>query len=300
MQAFRFNSSGWLTGSLHFIIVAIAAQADTPAAWPYALAAMAGVSFCAWVANYRRYRTIHDLPTSKIASAAQGYVELFGRSELLPGAPVHSKLSSTRCCWYRYYLEHKTSDDKWEHEDSGTSTEHFVVIDDSGQCVVSPEGAEVLCAEKKTWTEGSYRYTEWLLLPQGTLYAIGDFVTLGGAQADVDERRDISELLREWKAQPAQLLARFDLDGDGQLDLKEWELARLQARREVAKAHSEIRSRGGVHMLRQPGDGRLFLLACEVPDKIGRRYAWWSAVHLAVFFAAGTVAFVLFSTGAAS
>lgn len=38
------------------------------------LFAVAAVSFFAWMANYRRYRQIHDLPTSRIASAAQGYV----------------------------------------------------------------------------------------------------------------------------------------------------------------------------------------------------------------------------------
>ena len=84
-MAFSFNVSSsrgraplLLTGGLHFIILAIAGQADTPEAWPWALLAMSVVSFFAWLGNHRRYRQIHDLPTSKVASAAQGYVELLG------------------------------------------------------------------------------------------------------------------------------------------------------------------------------------------------------------------------------
>jgi hypothetical protein len=296
MGAFRFYTSEWLTGGIHLVIVGIAAQAESAEVWPYALSAMAVVSFFAWIANYRRYRAVADLPTSKVASAAQGYTELFGRSENLPGTPLLSKQSGLPCCWYRYYVEQKTGDDKWEHVESGSSSEHFLLVDATGQCVISPEGAEVLCAKQETWTQGSYRYTEWLLLPRGKLYALGDFATVGGAHDALDERTDTSELLAEWKRDETTLLQRFDLDHDGKIDMKEWELARLQARREVRKAHAEIRSRDGVNILRQPADGRLYLLACEVPEKIGRRFALWGALHLAVFFGAGSVAFVMFST----
>ena len=89
----RTHQPGWLSGAVHFVIIAIAFQAESGEVWPYALLAMSAVSFFAWVANYRRYRHIQDLPTSKVASAAQGYVELFGRTELLPGEPIVSKLS---------------------------------------------------------------------------------------------------------------------------------------------------------------------------------------------------------------
>lgn len=292
---FKFYTSEWLTGGIHLIIIVIAAQDDSGALWPYALAAMSAVSFFAWIAAYRRYRQIHDLPTSKVASAAQGYVELFGHSEPLPGEPILSKLTALPCCWFRYYVERKGSDDKWGYEDGGTSVAHFVLADDTGQCVVSPEGAEVISNRKQTWTQGDYRYTEWLLLPKGILYAIGEFSTQGGAQAELDERADVSAMLSDWKQDQATLLERFDLNRDGRLDLKEWELARLRARREVQKKHAEIRVRDGVHLLRKPRDGRLFLLANELPDKLGRRFAFWSAAHLIVFFAAGAGSLFLFA-----
>jgi hypothetical protein len=46
--------------------------------------------------------------------------------------------------------------------------------------------------------------------------------------------------------------------------------------------------------LRRPRDGRLFLIACEMPDKLGRRYALWSAAHLVIFAGAGMAALLMF------
>jgi hypothetical protein len=294
--AIGLHRSEWLTGSIHFVILAIAFQAEDAAVWPYALSAMSIVSFFAWMAAYRRYRHIHDLPTSKVASAAQGYVELVGRSERLPGSTLVSTRTGLPCCWYRYHIERRTSNDKWERVDSGESDEHFLLVDDTGQCVISPEGAEVLTDRKETWTQGDYRHTEWLLLPKSALYALGEFSTTSGAVTALDERTDVSALLTEWKNDKAQLLARFDANRDGEIDLKEWERARLEAQREVRQAHGETHAAAteGVHILRRPRDGRFFLLANELPDKLGRRYAFWSGAHLAVFLLAGSTALVMF------
>ena len=292
--AFKFYTSEWLTGGAHLLILLAAVFTESAAIWPYALAAMAIVSFFAWMASYRRYRQIHDLPTSKVASAAQGYVELFGHAELISGVPVVSKLTGLPCCWYRYYVERKTSDDKWAYEDSGVSNDDFLLVDETGQCVVLADGAEVITTRKQTWTEGDYRYTEWRMLPKDVLYAVGEFTTIGGAVAEFDEDRDVGDLLAEWKKQQPRLLQRFDLNHDGNLDLKEWELARLQAKREVRARYQDMRSRDGVNVLRRPRDGRLFLLANEMPDKLGRRFAFWSVLHLVVFFGAGSASLMLF------
>lgn len=290
--AFKSYTSEWLTGGAHFVIIVIAVQAEDAAVWPYALAAMSIVSFFAWIASYRRYRQIHDLPTSRVASAAQGYVELFGHSELLPGAPVVSKLSGLPCCWYRYYVERR-SGDKWERVDSGISEEYFLLVDDTGQCVVAPEGAEVLTARKETWTQGDYRNTEWLLLPKGVLYAIGEFATNSGNVIEVDERAEVGDLLTDWKKDKARLLARFDLNHDGVIDMQEWERARQEAQREVRLRQQEVRVPDGVNILRKPADGRLFLLANGMPDELGRRFAFWSGLHVCVFLGAGGASLLL-------
>jgi hypothetical protein len=292
----RLHQPGWLSGAVHFVIIAVAIQADSVEVWPYALLANSAVSFFCWVASYRRYRQIHDLPTSKVASAAQGYVELLGRAERLPGEPLASKLSQSPCCWYSYEIEEKDADNKWKTVDSGSSVEHFLLVDDTGQCVVSPEGAEVLTNDHKSWEEGSRRYNEWLLLPASVLYAIGDFsTTSAAADAASDERTDTGALLGEWKQDPKRLHERFDLDRDGKIDMKEWELARLQAQREIRKRRSEMQPRPveGVHVLRKPRDGRLFLLANEMPDTLGSRYRFWGWAHLAIFLGAGSAGLLM-------
>lgn len=292
----RLHQPGWLSGAVHLVIVVIAFQADSPEVWPYALLAMSGVSFFAWIANYRRYRQIHDLPTSRVASAAQGYVELFGRAELLAGEPIISRLSRSPCCWYSFRVEEIDSRDRWSTVDSGSSVEQFLLVDDTGQCVISPEGAEVLTHDHKSWEQLDRRFTEWLLLPKSAIYAIGEFSTVTAAALPAgEERADIGALLAQWKANPEHLRARFDLDRDGSISMKEWELARLQARREVRARHAEVRSRSveGVHVLRKPGDGRLFLLANELPDKIGARYRFWSFAHFLIFVGAGGAGLIM-------
>lgn len=291
---FRINSGNWLSGGLHVVILAIAAQAESAAVWPYALAAMSLVSFAAWTGNYRRLRHIADTPTSRVASAAQGYVELTGHAEHPPDNRLLSKLTSLPCTWYRYDIARKTSDNKWSHVESGESTEPFLLMDDTGQCVIDPEGAEIITSRKQTWTSGGYRYTEWLLLPRDQLYAIGEFATIGGANSVLDARSDIGALLAAWKKDHPQLLKRFDLDRNGTIDLREWELARRQARREVEAQHREIRMTDGTHVMRRPADGRLFLISNYLPGKLHSRYQIWSWVHIVIFFGAGGLSFMLF------
>ncbi len=293
----RMHGPWWLSGAAHFFIIIIAVKTETPAAWPWALLAMCGVSFFAWLGNYRRYRQIHDLPTSKVASAAQGYVELVGRGELLDGTPVISRLGGRPCCWYHYQIEEEKSDNKWKTIDQGSSVDHFLLVDDSGQCVISPEGAEVVTSEHKSWREGNYRYSEWLVLPSTVLYALGEFVThSGNASAQSEEREEIRLLIDDWKRDQTTLNERFDLNQDGTIDMKEWELARLQAAREIRKQRAAQMNRQveGVHLMRRPRDKRLFLLANEMPDTLGRRYLLWSVFHLAVMIGTGVGSLILF------
>ncbi len=285
----RMQGPWWLTGTAHALILAITFQIDRPEAWPWALLAMAVVSFFAWLGNYRRYRQIHDLPTSKVASAAQGYVELLGRGDLIDGTPVISKLGRQRCCWYRYLVEERKSDNKWQTIDQGSSVAHFMLVDDTGQCVVSPEGAEIVTSNHRTWYEEPYRHTEWLLVPGEVLYALGEFVTTSGnVREDIEERKDIAVLIDVWKRDQQALHQRFDLNQDGTID--------MQAKREVRKIRSEMVKplTEGVHLLRKPRDRRLFLLANEMPDALGRRYWLWSVLHLVALAGCGIGSLLLF------
>ncbi len=118
-----------LTSFAHLALLGFAAQSGSKRAWIICLALVALLSFFAWIANFRRSRAIGDTPSSRVASAAQGYVELVGVSENDPGIPIFSKLMHLPCCWYRYEVKRQTDNNKWEHVDSGESDDPFLLVD---------------------------------------------------------------------------------------------------------------------------------------------------------------------------
>lgn len=276
----RFVVSG---GQL--ILLFIGFQIDDPRGWFFIAVGIAALSVFGWLGALRRWRIISDTPTSLVATAAQGYVELIGRGKALEGLPVVSPLTGLPCLWYHYDVEVKDGEGKWKHDRSDTSDASFIVDDGTGECLVDPEGAEVLSIRKDVWTEGDERYTQWLLLKEERIYVLGQFTTRSGLDLQLDRNGDIKDLLAEWKRDNPQLLKRFDLDNDGQLSLKEWELARNAARREVEARHRDARSSADLHLMHYPEDGRLYMISNMGPDKLARRYQWWAWGHLFVFFA---------------
>jgi hypothetical protein len=251
--------------------------------YAYVLPLIAIIAFVAWLLSMKRVLAISATPTSRIASAAQGYVELTGRAVAHPGGALRSPYTSLPCVWYRYVIQEKARDGKWRQIESGRSDDSFLLDDGSGQCLVDPENAEVLPRRAETNMKGmDYRCIESLILPGERLCAIGEFTTIGGADTDLDLERDVGELLAAWKKDKPALYARFDLDKDGQISEKEWMLARSQARRDIRKSHNEIREQPGTHVLHQPRDGRVFLITNLEPGQLKRRYAVWAWVHLAV------------------
>ncbi len=251
----------------------------------YCLLLMSAVSVFAWLSTLKRLRIVRDTPTSKIASAAQGYVELTGRGEQFGDIPLLSPLKHLPCLWYRYKIEVRDSEKDWKVEERGESFDSFVLNDGSGTCIIDPEQAEISTLHKDCWTTGVYRYTEFKLLARDKIYVIGEFRSKNCA-LEFDRRKELGELLAEWKKDRPQLLHRFDLNQDGKLDMQEWELARQAARREIEKQHFELQQQSDIHIVAKPRDGKAFLISNLAPEKLSRRYLLWSWAHLAIFFTA--------------
>ncbi|MGC2165472.1 MAG: hypothetical protein WA632_05610, partial [Gallionella sp.] len=154
-------------------------------------------------------RAIRDTPTSRVASAAQGYVELRGTGRIVKGAPLISKFTALPCLWYRYQVKHKDNDGKWETLDSGESSDCFLLRDDSGACLVDPEQAEIITKHRDQWEKDGYQYTEWKLIGHDNLYVIGQFRTRSSS-GEFDSRAELNALLAEWKKDTPALHARFD------------------------------------------------------------------------------------------
>lgn len=238
------------------------------------------VGVLAWTASLRRARAIAQIPTSRIASAAQGYVEVVGRGSVSADNLITSPMSGVRCIWYRYRLYEKDSERKaWEEIDEGVSSATFEIHDGSGPCRIDPDYAEVVGAEVRTTYPNGNKLVEELLHGGIPIYALGELVTLGGAGTALSAREDVNALLASWKADPVALQRRFDLNRDGQVDLQEWELARRLAQKTVEHQHRALRAQPGVNLLRAPADGRLFLISSLSPQALRRRFVLWAGFH---------------------
>jgi hypothetical protein len=120
---------------------------------------------------------VADTPTSRIASAPQGYIEIAGRGQQLLGEPLLSPVSGLPCLWYRYRIERRNGD-QWERIASGVSHDIFGVNDGSGQLLVDPEGAEILTSHRQVSHADHTRTPEWTLIEGEPIYVIGEHVTL--------------------------------------------------------------------------------------------------------------------------
>lgn len=273
-----------LTGG-NLILVLVGFKLQTRLGWQISFALIGLTSFWAWYANTKRYRVVADTPTSRIASAPQGYVELVGRGQHKPGEPLVSRISGLPCLWYRYVIERR-EDGRWEHVESGRSDDAFQIDDGSGQVLIDPEGAEMLVSNREICHREAYRTIEWTLTAGETIYVIGEHLSLGGSHAVLDKRADMASVLTEWKRDKAALLARFDADGDGEVSLEEWENARHAAAAEVDRAHLATRLESSIHLIRKPAHRQPFLIANREVNSLVRHYRIWSWVHLALMAAA--------------
>lgn len=252
----------------------------------------------AFVLIYRA-RLLEDTPTSLIRSAAQGYVELRGHARLLPGPPIISPLSDTPCAWWSYRVQERERNGKnnqWRTIEEETSGELFLLADSTGECIVDPDYASVTPSVSRSWggpvpkphrppdrdswlSFGNYRYSEKLILLGDPVYATGWFRTQA-AILDLNESRDVSELMAEWKRDKHNLLKRFDSNGDGQIDMQEWEVARRAALEQVRSEHVERSLDPDLHVLSKPPDRRPFILSTLTQKSMTRRYRFWATLCL--------------------
>ncbi|MES9870663.1 MAG: hypothetical protein ABW090_11865 [Sedimenticola sp.] len=294
--------------------------------------AASGAGFWFAFRNLVRARIIEDTPTARVRSAQQGYVELNGTALLMDGEPIRAPLTGIECCWYRYKIE-KRGDKNWHRVESDTSDSLFLIQDQTGDCIVDPEGAEVTPSDRSVWygrerqpvnrnpdrnpvmqqpifrlakflnTDlnggfgGHYRYTEERIYSGDLLYAIGLFKTLDDMDHARSRKELAMELLREWKRDQAGMLERFDSNGDGQIDMQEWEKVRRSAATEAGKAYTEQMANQVLHTLGNTGSRRHPFLISTLPQfNLVRRYRLYAGGSIAAFFIGGGIAAWLLST----
>lgn len=286
LQHLGLNLTGLVSG-LYLFLFAAAVQSGIGPQARWCLAGAALLAGVAWLGSLRRARAIAELATSRIASAAQGYVEVMGRASVDKDHLIYTPLGGIPCIWYRYKLYSKDNAKReWRQIESGVSNSTFDISDPTGVCTVDPDHAEVVAPQVRTTYPDNDKLVEELLFGGSTIYVLGDFSTLGGSSTALSVREDVGALLTHWKQDRAGLHHRFDLNRNGTVDLQEWELARQLATQTIEHQHREIRQQPGVHLMRAPPDGRLFLISALSPHALRNHFLRWSVFHLAMGMAA--------------
>lgn len=288
------------------------APADEFFWWCLGSGLVAAACFVGSFVQLHRARLMENMPTSRLRSAAQGYVELEGDARLMDGPPIIAPLTKTRCVWWRFAIEEKRSsgkNSKWVTVESGTSDDCFELDDGTGRCVVDPDGAKVIPSARQRWYGATrtphigpalgggwlragfsrYRYTEERIHAADVVYALGTFRTQGGGPDAFDEKVDLRDLLGKWKGDP-RMMALLDTNKDGQVDQKEWEAARRMAVQKVRAEHvRRAVETPDLHLLARPRDGRPYILSGVPQAKLIRRYRIESAAALVVAAVAASV-----------
>ena len=253
--------------------------------------------------NLKKARYLLDTPTSKVRSAAQGYVELYGvlkEGEQLISAP----LTGEQCVWWSFAIDEQVRSGKnnkrWQSVENASSAALLCLNDSTGDCLIDPQGAHVLPLTKQVWYGAErhprqqvprrnileamligvkrYRYTEQRLHANEPLYAIGDFVTRGGGQEAFDLTATQGAVIREWKGDYDGLLRRFDHDRNGQLDQQEWQKVRDAAAITAQQLHRQRSADPAQHFLRKPQENQPFILSSHGEDDIAKRFYWQAAL----------------------
>jgi hypothetical protein len=285
-----------------------AARADPVHFWIFGVvvAVLAVIFLRRGLDAFWRLRTIADTPTARIRSAPQGYVELCGRV-LAHGDLVTAPLTGIACVWYRFKVQERRGSGKntrWVTLHQGKADRPFLLEDETGRCLVEPAGADIHSRATDHWYGSQrhtprpqassrlqlsrrYRFSEERILPGESVYLLGHFET--PRRGPGDRERLARMLLTQWKTDPARM-ARFDLNGDGEISLEEWEGAR-QAAQSLAE-RSELRLEAEPPLSRLCGTGdprRPFIISTYGENTL--------IGQLRLQAAAGTAAFLVMGCG---
>lgn len=257
-------------------------------------------AFYLMVKRHHITRLIENTPTSKIRSAAQGYVELNGKAQLMDGSTLLSPISTRACVWYRYKIEkeviHRDSKGNvtrsWQLIKSARSDNVFLIEDETGRCIIDPDDADVVTTDKRVWHTDEFmqrrRYTEELITESEPLYAIGLFKTIDHVERH-KQKLHISTLLRHWKKSPNLLLLKYDKDNNGELNEQEWHQVYLAAKRQVQRDYEQKSLQEPLNLLKMTHHkNQAFILSTLSEEKLIKRYKMHLSAYILAFFVIGS------------
>ncbi|HHQ14976.1 MAG TPA: hypothetical protein ENK16_08085, partial [Chromatiales bacterium] len=101
---------------------------------------------------------IRAAATARTRSASQGYIELSGHAQAIPGPPTVAPLSRRDCLWYEFTTSGFARDVfTLIPRETGHSDAIFHLEDTSGRCIIDPDGARVFAAHRDIWFGDTHR-----------------------------------------------------------------------------------------------------------------------------------------------
>ncbi len=266
-------------GFLSFMLLLMVDQSDlvdqiayhsiASGAAPFVLAVL---SFYYGFYHLRIKRKIENTPTSRIRSIAMGMVEVKGKA--LRKYALVTPMSHMPCVYYRLTRYRKDKNDRWQAVSVTTSDNaSFFLEDDTGRIEIHPAGGRVRAGTRQEGFPGQIGLTrfdsdqteKWQeeIIIEGTLLYVLGFAA--GKQEEGDTlREEVQTALRDLKHDP-QRLQEFDLDGDGEICVDEWDVARAQIEEQVyhqrMMKRSQQRRRQEDHIVIGQQPGRPLIIA---------------------------------------
>ncbi|MDP1659941.1 MAG: hypothetical protein Q8L73_11420 [Methylotenera sp.] len=275
-----------MVGGMFFAAYQMHLSISDTQTWCWLLSITLAFSLFAALFNYWRLLKITEAPISTIAAAAQGYIELHGTASTQK--PFNTPYHGIPCVWYRAWVYANRADNSHskkiidnrllEYLESDTV---FQLKDETGACVVNPNGAEIIFAEKRTFFKNEHRYVEEYLPTDKPLYVLGQLDTRHEHADEHAIKQEVGAILADLKAQPQKMLNRYDHNRNGEIDMDEWELARQDA---IVNAHAKLamKAHTGSFTLVKPTDNHLFLISAKAPHELSANYRMWALIHLVV------------------
>jgi len=283
--------------------------------WFVVSAVVSVVSLYLYFKFLSRYRIMQGTATSLIRSAAQGYNEFKGVAQMLPGEPIIAPLTRQACVWYSYKVEELRGRDDWSLCESGISDSLFALKDTTGKVIINPDDADVTHSVSDSWSGGTrvpisgpkgltasiftmgkrYRYSEKRIHAGDSLYVLGDLKSFRETVLPTSNEM-LSDLLSEWKRNPAALLKRFDENNDGTINVEEWEKAVLAAKSELQ--HRPLKEKGLQidDVIKSPSkSAKPFLISTKSEPALLKNYKYKSFGALSLFFFIGVFAVWMFN-----
>jgi hypothetical protein len=282
-------------------LAAILAALGVPAARPagldwtvFALALASGARVFAGAVRIRML--IRDLPTTRLGSAAQGYVELLGTARA-----DHRELTRLRprCLWQRSeYLERGAPmawlglpiRTPWVMTHVDEEGDPFWLDDGTGRALVFPHGARIVARPAEVLRDDDRQVRRASIRPGDRLYVLGQLTSHQPVRDLADEAQITAA---DWTMSPEQR-RRFDSNGDGVLDDRELLNLRLaaaeEARRTLRRPPSDEQ-----HRVMSPPDGRPFVISTLPPARLFGAHVVDLAIGLGAMAAAALGAATTFS-----